>query len=39
VPTIVDIATDPNEKPLPPRITRGQAFGYAEALFKETFGG
>ncbi len=39
MPTVVDIATDPNEKPLPPRITRGQAFGYAEALFKETFGG
>ncbi|AEJ40958.1 pyruvate oxidase [Sulfobacillus acidophilus TPY] len=38
VPTIVDIRTDPNEKPLPPRITWQQARGYAEAWFKETLG-
>jgi pyruvate oxidase len=38
VPTVVDIATDPDEKPLPPRITLGEAKGYAEALFRETFG-
>lgn len=36
--TIVDVETDPNEKPLPPRITIDQARGYATALFKETFG-
>lgn len=35
-PTLVDIHTDPNEKPLPPRITFAQARGYAEALVKET---
>jgi len=38
VPTVVDIATDANEKPLPPRISFDQARGYAEALFRETFG-
>lgn len=38
VATVVDIATDPDERPLPPRITLGQARGYAEALFRETFG-
>lgn len=38
IPTIVDIHTDPNEKPLPPRITAGQAIGYAEAMFRETLG-
>lgn len=37
VATVVNIETDPDEKPLPPRITAGQALGYAEALFKETF--
>lgn len=37
VPTIVDVYTDPNEKPLPPRITAAEAVGYMEALFKETF--
>ena len=36
VPTIVDIHTDPNEKPIPPRITFDQAKGYAEAIFRET---
>ncbi|NMP23276.1 thiamine pyrophosphate-dependent enzyme [Sulfobacillus harzensis] len=35
VPTIVDIHTDPDEKPLPPRITLEQATGYAEARVRE----
>lgn len=34
-PSIVDIHTDPNEKPLPPRITLDQAVGYTEAMFRE----
>lgn len=37
VATIVDVLTDPDEKPLPPRITASQAVGYMQALFKETF--
>lgn len=37
-PAVVDIATDPNERPLPPKITLTQARGYAEAIFRETFG-
>jgi pyruvate oxidase len=37
-PAVVDIECDPNERPLPPRISAGQAYGYATALFKETFG-
>ncbi len=36
--TIVDIYVDPEEKPLPPRISFDQAAGYAEALFRETLG-
>lgn len=38
VPTVVDIATDANEKPMPPRISLDQARGYGEAIFRETFG-
>lgn len=37
-PVLVDVLCDPNERPLPPRITLGQARGYATALFRETFG-
>lgn len=37
-PVVVDVDCDPNERPLPPRITVTQAKGYATALFKETFG-
>ncbi len=37
-PSVVDIATDPDEKPMPPRISFAQARGYAEAIFRETFG-
>lgn len=33
--TIVDVHVDPNERPLPPRITFDQAAGYAEAMFRE----
>lgn len=35
---IVDVWVDPNEKPLPPRISFDQARGYAEAMFRETLG-
>lgn len=38
VPTVVDIATDANEQPMPPRISLDQAHGYGEAIFRETFG-
>ena len=37
-PVVVDVLCDPNERPLPPRITLDQAKGYATALFRETFG-
>ena len=37
-PVVVDVLCDPNERPLPPRITLNQAKGYATALFRETFG-
>lgn len=37
VATIVDVLTDADEKPLPPRITASQSVGYMQALFKETF--
>ena len=33
---IVDVWVNPNEKPLPPRISFAQARGYAEAWFRET---
>ncbi len=36
--TIVDVWVDPDEKPLPPRISFSQARGYAEAWFRETLG-
>lgn len=36
--TIVDVHVNPDEKPLPPRISLSQAFGYAEAMFRETLG-
>jgi pyruvate oxidase len=38
VPAVVDVECDPNERPLPPRITPQQAYGYASALFRETLG-
>jgi pyruvate oxidase len=37
-PVLVDVWCNPNERPLPPRITMDQARGYATALFRETFG-
>jgi pyruvate oxidase len=34
-PSIVDVYTDADVKPLPPRITWSEAMGYAEAMFRE----
>jgi pyruvate oxidase len=38
VPVVVDVDCDPNHRPMPPRVTPGQAYGYATAWVKETLG-
>lgn len=36
-PSLVDVTTDPDVPPIPPRISLGEARNYAVALFRETF--
>jgi pyruvate oxidase len=37
MPSIVEIMADPDERPMPPKISSAQAFHYATALFREKF--